>query len=333
MDASLSSIVRRLYLSDDFWVRFQQQVVTPKGTYDPSTYYKRGNLVAYNGGSYVYISNVAGVGIYPTDGAYWQQLASKGEVGTGTTGNGQPYDATAWSNQLDAPSRGAVRNIIEQLATKAEVNAKVSAVNASLTTPVLASAIPPITDTSSKIVSTAWIQALVTEVKKAVTPVGMIAPFGGSSAPTGWLLCDGRSVSRTTYAALFAVLGTQFGSTVATEFRLPDLRGRTAVGLDSTPTQPDVQTRLNKTWSNTVGGAGGNANEVLLESQIPPHRHAQNVLNPAGGTIAGRVDLDNSTGTGLSEPQVLNTELTGGGQAHNNVQPSICLYHIIYSGI
>lgn len=333
MDASLSSIVRRLYLSDDFWVRFQQQVVTPKGVFNPTTYYKRGNLVAYNGGSYVYINNVPDVNIYPTINTHWQQLAAKGDVGAGTTGNTQDYDATAWSNQVDAPSRGAVRNIIEQLATKAEVNTKVSAVNASLTTPVLASTIPPISDSSSKIVSTAWVQALVAEVKKAVTPVGMVAPFAGSSAPTGWLLCDGRAISRTTYAALFAVLGTQYGSTNATDFKIPDLRGRVATGLDATPTQADTVTRLNQAWSNTLGGSGGSASVVLTEAQLPAHKHAQNILNTAGGNIAGRVDLDGLTSTGLAEPQVVNTDNTGGGLGHPNIQPSICLYHIIYTGL
>ena len=56
------------------------------------------------------------------------------------------------------------------------------------------------------------------------TPVGAIMPYGGSTAPTGWLLCDGSAVSRTTYAALYAVIGTTYGSGDGnTTFNLPDL--------------------------------------------------------------------------------------------------------------
>ena len=60
----------------------------------------------------------------------------------------------------------------------------------------------------------------------ADNPIGTILPFGGSSIPTGFLLCDGTAVSRTTYSELFAVIGTSFGSgdSVST-FNVPDLRG------------------------------------------------------------------------------------------------------------
>ena len=56
-------------------------------------------------------------------------------------------------------------------------------------------------------------------------PIGMISPFGGSTAPVGWLLCDGSAVSRATYAKLYSVIGEAFGSgDGSTTFNLPDLR-------------------------------------------------------------------------------------------------------------
>ena len=62
----------------------------------------------------------------------------------------------------------------------------------------------------------------------------MIAPFAGASAPTGWLLCDGSAVSRTTYSALFAVTSTTYGvGDGSTTFNLPDLLGRTPMGAGS----------------------------------------------------------------------------------------------------
>jgi microcystin-dependent protein len=64
-----------------------------------------------------------------------------------------------------------------------------------------------------------------------LVPVGVIMPYGGSAAPTGTLLCFGQAVSRTTYALLFAVLGTTFGAgDGVTTFNLPDLRGVALVG-------------------------------------------------------------------------------------------------------
>lgn len=65
------------------------------------------------------------------------------------------------------------------------------------------------------------------------TPVGAVSAFAGSSAPTGWLLCDGTAVSRATYAALFALIGTTYGvGDGSTTFNVPDLRGRTVVMVD-----------------------------------------------------------------------------------------------------
>lgn len=60
---------------------------------------------------------------------------------------------------------------------------------------------------------------------------GVVTPFAGSAAPTGWLLCDGAAVSRTTYASLFAITSTTFGvGDGSTTFNVPDLRSRIAVG-------------------------------------------------------------------------------------------------------
>ncbi|HRF69837.1 MAG TPA: tail fiber protein [Candidatus Pelethenecus sp.] len=63
------------------------------------------------------------------------------------------------------------------------------------------------------------------------TPIGLVSPYVGSAAPSGWLLCDGSAVSRTTYADLFAVISTTYGTgDGSTTFNLPDLRSRLPVG-------------------------------------------------------------------------------------------------------
>jgi len=71
-------------------------------------------------------------------------------------------------------------------------------------------------------------------ISKVAAPSGVVQAFGGTSAPTGWLECDGSSVSRSTYSDLFSVIGTNFGvGDGATTFDLPDLRGEFVRGWDN----------------------------------------------------------------------------------------------------
>ena len=65
-------------------------------------------------------------------------------------------------------------------------------------------------------------------------PIGAIIPFGGTEAPTGWLICDGSMLNRETYKELFAAIGTNFGTDGPGNFYIPDLRGKVAVGQDTT---------------------------------------------------------------------------------------------------
>lgn len=72
-------------------------------------------------------------------------------------------------------------------------------------------------------------------------PAGVIWSYGAATAPSGWLLCDGTAYSRTTYARLFAVISTNFGSgDGSTTFNVPDLRGRTLVGAGTGTLTEDV---------------------------------------------------------------------------------------------
>lgn len=89
------------------------------------------------------------------------------------------------------------------------------------------------------------VNALEAAVAGSALPAGAILPYGGSTAPTGFLLCDGSSVLRATYAALFTAIGTTFGSVDGTHFTLPDLRGRFALGKAAAGT------------GSTLGASGG----------------------------------------------------------------------------
>ena len=153
-------------------------------------------------------------------------------------------------------------------------------------------------------------------------PTGTVSAFAGSAAPTGYALCDGSEVNRTTQAALFAVIGTTYGvGDDSTTFNLPDLRGRVVAGLDS------ANNVLNETSSidgTALGEVGGDDVHTLLEAEMPIHSHGigglSNQLNTSG--VANYRLSPSNTSIG-------NTKNAGSGQAHNNVQPTIILNYII----
>ena len=119
-----------------------------------------------------------------------------------------------------------------------------------------------------------------------VMPVGSIIAFGGTNAPSGWLICNGALVSRTTYADLYTAIGTNFGyGDNSTTFALPDMRGRFLRGVDGgTARDPDKATR---TAMNTGGNTGDNIGSVEGDA-IQGHWH-NTFLMPfgAGGGSAG----------------------------------------------
>lgn len=124
--------------------------------------------------------------------------------------------------------------------------------------------------------------------------VGEISAFAGSTIPQGFLFCDGSAVSRTTYANLFAVIGTSFGAgDGSTTFNLPDMRGRVIVGYKSTDTDFD-----------TVGKTGG-ANTINLA-----HTHTENAHTH---TISGTTSADgNGNNTDLGSTYTV----TGSSHTH-----------------
>jgi microcystin-dependent protein len=102
-----------------------------------------------------------------------------------------------------------------------------------------------------------------------VIPVGMFAFFGGSAPPSGWLVRDGSEVGRTTYADLFAVIGTLWGpGNGTTTFNLPNAKGRVDVGIDASQGIFD-----------TIGETGGSNEISLSATQNGSHNHLQNAHN------------------------------------------------------
>ena len=102
------------------------------------------------------------------------------------------------------------------------------------------------------------VDSRLTDLQNLLVPTGSIMEFGAVTPPAGWVICDGASLSRTdpVYAALFAVIGTSYGSGSGT-FKLPDFRDKSSIGIGA---------------SLTVGTSGGSAD--LME-----HNHVQNAHN------------------------------------------------------
>jgi microcystin-dependent protein len=160
-----------------------------------------------------------------------------------------------------------------------------------------------------------------------IMPAGSVIPFAGSSAPTGFLLCDGSAISRSTYSDLFSAISTTYGSgDGSSTFNVPDLRGRVVAGQDdmggsSANRLTDQTGGLN---GDTLGDTGGSETHTLTTAQIPSHSH----------TVAAQQqvvsDSTNRGGSGqLGAAATITTSSTGGGGSHNNVQPTIILNYII----
>jgi microcystin-dependent protein len=147
-------------------------------------------------------------------------------------------------------------------------------------------------------------------------PAGIYFPFAGASGdiPAGFLLCDGSAVSRTTYADLFAAIGTLWGAgNGTTTFNVPNLKGRVPVGYDASQTEFDA-----------VAENGGAKTHTLVEAEMPTHNHnvpADGGTDNSGGPYA-RYD-GGSSGAGVT------TSSKGSGSAHNNLQPYTVSHFII----
>ncbi len=133
-----------------------------------------------------------------------------------------------------------------------------------------------------------------------------------STIPSGYLLENGAAVSRTTYAALFAVIGTTFGAgDGSTTFNLPDSRGRVGVSLN-----------LADTEFNTIGKRFGDKLHTMTIAQLPSHAHRQ-MVTANSGCCAIRRDFRADAGGYQIYTQGINTAGNGGGAAFNKTQPSI----------
>jgi microcystin-dependent protein len=129
---------------------------------------------------------------------------------------------------------------------------------------------------------------------------GTILPYGGSSAPSGFLLCFGQAVSRSTYADLFAAIGTTFGAgDGSTTFNVPDLRGRIPAGQDDMGGTPAnrLTDQPGGVDGSILGASGGDEVHTLTTAEMPSHTHTGTTASDGSHShsVSGQNPLNSST--------------------------------------
>lgn len=157
--------------------------------------------------------------------------------------------------------------------------------------------------------------------------IGEVQWFAGNFAPRGWAFCDGQLLDIAGNDALFSILGTTYGGDGRNTFALPDVRGRTLIHAGNGPGL--TQRRL--------GDQSGTESETLDTNEIPAHTHRLRAsagpatqIEPADKVLASpartRLYDEGDANTDMDESAVTTT---GGGAAHNNMQPYTVLNCII----
>lgn len=135
------------------------------------------------------------------------------------------------------------------------------------------------------------------------TPAGIVRPYGGATAPTGYLLCDGASYLRADYPNLFGAIGTVFGTADADHFNVPNCKGKTIFGYDSGDTAFD-----------TLGETGGAKTANLAHSHT-----ANNHTHSGSGTSSAspNAGIGSSNDTNFANPSHTHTvSVTTGNQTN-----------------
>ena len=172
------------------------------------------------------------------------------------------------------------------------------------------------------------------------TATGTILPWSTVTPPSGFLECDGTAASRTTYAALFAVIGTTYGvGDGSTTFNVPNLADNVAVGKSNNKALGTTGGANTVTPTGNV--AGSTANATLTTAQLASHNHtAQGIQFNESNNTAYQIGA--GAGTTQGSAQTLSVNSTGSGQGHSHnmsanfagsansvLQPYLTLIYII----
>ena len=153
-----------------------------------------------------------------------------------------------------------------------------------------------------------------------LNPAGSIMMHGATSAPTGYLLCDGSNVSRTTYSVLFTAISTNYGvGDGSTTFGLPNLEARFPIGYNGSTY---LLAATGGATADTPTLSGTNAGTALTEAQLAAHSHdtwgnTWPTGSWTGGTGTTQSSITQTSGT-LTTTSTLRTLETGSGATHTH---------------
>jgi microcystin-dependent protein len=140
------------------------------------------------------------------------------------------------------------------------------------------------------------IDSSMKNIANRTCPTGSIIMYGAATAPAGWLECNGDAVSRTTYSALFSVIGTTYGSgDGTTTFNLPDLRGEFIRGWDhgrgvdknrifGSTQEDEIKSHNHSLRYTDYWQAGGSGSAPSYQSNVSEYRISTNTIQNTGGT-------------------------------------------------
>jgi len=162
--------------------------------------------------------------------------------------------------------------------------------------------------------STSWVPPTID-----VTPTGVVNMYAGTSAPSGWKLCDGSQYDPALEPTLFAVISTIYNTGGETPgwFRVPDMRGRIAPGKDDMGGTPANRVTAGGSGitGTTLGSTGGSQNHTLTSTEMPSHTHTQDTHLHGTGTLVNGSSTVSGTIT-ASASAVTGTAAADGNHSH-----------------
>ena len=280
-------------------VYFQQQGGVY--SYDSTIDYTVGTLVLYSNDLYKCIqAHSHTTPRAPTNTSYWQKIVIQSDIANFVTLN-TAQTISAVKNFSALPTTSVAPTGSTQLTNKSYVDTKVSlsgnqTISGTKTfssSPLMPTATAG--DSSTKGASTAFVQNAIAKL----VPTGVILPYGGVSAPTGFLLCDGSAVSRTTYSNLFTVIGTRFGAgNGSSTFNVPKLNDNRF---------------LRGVASGSIGTKYNASLPALTASSNGAHTHTRGTMDITGAlnarygtSFGGSGAFSSSRGTSQAQVQVYN---------------------------
>jgi len=163
-------------------------------------------------------------------------------------------------------------------------------------------------------------------------PTAIIVPWSDSSIPSGFLECNGQAVSQSTYADLYAIIGTTYGDPGGGNFNVPDLQDNVPVGKSNNKAL--ASTGGANTVTSTGNVAGSTANATLTTAQLASHSHPVPVggfqpSGPSGAESSPSKSQGGSGSAGSGDGHSHNMSANFVGDATSVLQPYIAVIYII----